>query len=239
MDLIGSLLGGAQPGNLAKLQILVEKTTVPLTFDEANPITAHYNPTQLTIVKNANWRLLPTRTQDTGQPQFTHGEPAVLTVTLLFDTYETGVDVRKNSTQRVYDLLTVATHGEFHRPPICQLKWGEFGEFFQGVLQTLNQTFTLFLPNGTPVRATLTCTFREWISDEEEKRRQNQQSSDVAKTRVVRRGDSLSSIAGEEYHDVTLWRPIAEANGIDDPRALQPGQTLTIPVLNTRTTGGR
>ena len=56
-------------------------------------------------------------------------------------------------------------------------------------------------------------------------------SPDVAKTRVVRRGDTLSAIAAEEYGDPAVWRPIARANGIVDPRRLPPGQVLTIPVL--------
>jgi hypothetical protein len=149
---------------------------------------------------------------------------------LFFDTYEPGIDVRLH-TQPIFHLTTVERHGQIHRPPVCQLSWGLFGVFFQGVLQSVNQRFTLFLADGTPVRATVGCIFREWRSDREEERRLKKESVDVAKTRAVRRGDTLSSIAGEEYHDPTLWRPIAEANGIDNPSALRPGQVLTIPVL--------
>jgi nucleoid-associated protein YgaU len=58
-------------------------------------------------------------------------------------------------------------------------------------------------------------------------------SADVAKRRIVRRGDTLSSIAIEQYNDVTQWRAIAIANDIDNPRALTPGQVLVIPKLTT------
>jgi nucleoid-associated protein YgaU len=47
----------------------------------------------------------------------------------------------------------------------------------------------------------------------------------------VRDGDSLQSIAFDAYGDPTRWRPIAEANGIDDPLALRSGAELTIPVV--------
>jgi nucleoid-associated protein YgaU len=47
----------------------------------------------------------------------------------------------------------------------------------------------------------------------------------------VRRGDTLSGIAAAEYGDPALWRPIARANGIVDPRHVEPGRELTIPVL--------
>ncbi|NEO96437.1 MAG: LysM peptidoglycan-binding domain-containing protein, partial [Moorea sp. SIO3G5] len=36
----------------------------------------------------------------------------------------------------------------------------------------------------------------------------------------------------EEYNDPSVWREIAKANGINNPRHLTPGQVLTIPVLN-------
>jgi nucleoid-associated protein YgaU len=98
-------------------------------------------------------------------------------------------------------------------------------------LQSLNQRFTLFLPGGTPVRATLGCSFREWRSPELEARERKRSSADVARTRVLKRGESLSSIAAEEYNDPGLWRAIAELNGIHNPRRIAPGQVLAIPPL--------
>jgi nucleoid-associated protein YgaU len=53
----------------------------------------------------------------------------------------------------------------------------------------------------------------------------------VAKTRQVRRNDTLHCIAAEEYRDPALWRHIARANGIINPRHLEPGVVLTIPRL--------
>jgi nucleoid-associated protein YgaU len=105
---------------------------------------------------------------------------------------------------------------------------------FQWVLTSLTQRFSLFLANGTPVRANLTCSFQQWRSDEEEAKLLNKQSADVAKTHTVRRGDTLSAIAAEQYEDSTLWRPIAEANRLTNPRRLTPGQVLVIPALRER-----
>ena len=224
---------------LAKLMILVELRSNPLLFNVVNPIVALFNPNQITIVKTANWKVLPANQRDAPASQFTYGEPATLTVDLFFDTFESRADVRRNHTNRIAELLTVEKHGNLHRPPICKLAWGTAGDFFQGVLQNLNQRFTLFLEDGTPVRATLSCTFREWRSDEEEERRQSTSSVDVAKTHMVKLGDTLSSIASEHYSDPGLWRPIAEANDIDDPRAIQPGSILAVPSLRTRSDGRR
>lgn len=206
---------------LAKLTIIVEN---------GRPIVTLFNPNQITINKTVNWREVPKAERDQSTSQFTNGNPAVLSMDLFFDTYEQGLDVRP-FTKQIAALTTIEQHGELHRPPICHLVWGLAGVFFQGVLESLTQRFTLFHPNGLPARATLSCTFKEWRSEHEIVRLLNLQSVDVAKTRTVRRGDTLSSIAAEEYNDAALWRPLAEANRIDNPRTLLPGQVLVIPVL--------
>lgn len=218
--------------SLAKLKILVE--TGQDEFKEE--IEVLFNPNQITIQKASQWRLVPAAERDTPASQFTHGEPATLNLDLMFDTYEARTDVRVH-TNKIYHLTTVEQHGDLHRPPLCRLSWGNFNfNDFQWVLQNLNQRFNLFLDDGTPVRATLSCTFKQWRSDEMEARLLNRQSVDVAKKRTVRRGDTLHSIASEEYKNPTLWRPIAEANNIDNPRLLKPGQTLTIPALRSERT---
>lgn len=123
------------------------------------------------------------------------------------------------------------------RPPICQLHWGKWGGtqrndgFFQGVLEAVTQTFSRFLADGTPVRAQLVCTFREWEDPEYAAKKRNEVDDPI---RIVRRGETLSSIAQEEYGDPALWRVIADENHLMHPRQLQPGQQLTVPPLRHR-----
>jgi nucleoid-associated protein YgaU len=217
---------------LAKLKIQVE--TAPGKFGQE--ITVLFNPNQISITKSVNWREAPTAQRDVPASQHTHADPARLTMDLFFDSYEAGTDVREH-TDRIAYLMTVEKHGNMHRPPICRLFWGRSGMFFQGVLENLSQRFSLFLEDGWPVRATLGCTFKEWRGDEEEAKRQNRQSADVVKTHLLRRGDTLSTVAFAEYHDPALWRPIAEANGITDPFALPYGRLLVIPTLRPRPVG--
>lgn len=215
---------------LAKLKIRAE--TSPGKFGQT--IEALFNPNGITIQKTAQWRVKPKTGSDAGESQFTHGDPATLTLDLFFDAYETRQDVRA-FTMKIFALATIQEHGNLHRPPLCKLEWGNFNisDTYQSswVLTNLNERFNLFLPDGTPVRATLTCTFRQWRGDETEARLLNLQSADVAKTRLVRRGETLSSIAAEEYDDPRLWRPIAQANRIQNPRNLEPGRLLVIPAL--------
>ena len=84
-------------------------------------------------------------------------------------------------------------------------------------MEKLEHEYTLFMEDGTPVRATSKCTFKEYRDNPQRPGQQNRQSSDVAKHWVVKRGETVSSIAGEEYGDPALWRVIADHNDLDDP----------------------
>jgi nucleoid-associated protein YgaU len=57
------------------------------------------------------------------------------------------------------------------------------------------------------------------------------QSANYTKQHVVHPGDTLAGIAAEHYDDPGKWRPIADANNIDNPLALEPGRVLTIPAI--------
>src|SRR5579871_2579377 len=117
-----------------------------------------FNPAQYTVAK-AN------QIGETGIPglsapvlQYVHGNTRTLTMDLFFDTYEERKDV-SNDTQKVYGLLQIAA--STHAPPVCNLRWGTFQ--FAGILDHVSGQFNLFLSDGTPVRATLSVVFKEFI----------------------------------------------------------------------------
>ena len=94
----------------------------------------------------------------------------------------------------------------------------------------MTQKFTLFKPDGTPVRAKVEVTFTQY-TDVEDYPNQNPTSGGGPNERVHRviSGERLDTIAAKVYRDATKWRLIAEHNKIGDPLALRPGQTIRIP----------
>jgi nucleoid-associated protein YgaU len=101
---------------------------------------------------------------------------------------------------------------------------------FDGVISSYSERFTLFLPDGTPVRAVVDLTLSE-SRDGAYLARQNPTSGGVGGDRVwvVREGDTLPWIAFSEYRDATEWRSIADANRLTNVRHLIPGTVLVIP----------
>jgi hypothetical protein len=158
--------------------------------------------------------------------QYVRGNTRTLSMELFFDTFEEQTDVR-TYTNRIYNLLKILP--STHVPPKCTISWGSFT--FTGVLDHVSGKFTLFFSDGTPARATLSVVFKEFIPVEVLVREAPTQSADHRQMYLVQRGDRLDMIAGNQYGDASKWRSIAAANHLEDPRKLEPGQTLMIPAL--------
>lgn len=113
------------------------------------------------------------------------------------------------------------------RPPLVVFAWGGFRSF-AAVVTNMTQTFVLFLPDGTPVRAKVAITLKE-APAAATGQNPTSRAAGARRVRVVQLGDTLDWIAMEELGDPNAWRTIAEMNDIEDPRRLKPGMTLYLP----------
>jgi nucleoid-associated protein YgaU len=193
-----------------------------------------FNPTEFTLTKGAQIAEIGIPGLDSPILQFIRGQTEKLTLDLFFDTTLAGMgdgaaDVRAQ-TKKIYQLVKLQP--KTHAPPRLRVSWGK-ALAFRAIVESVQQKFTLFSPEGVPLRATLTVTFSEYKTLEEQLQEINKQSADHTKQRVFRQGDTLSKIAAEEYDDPGAWRHIAEANNIDNPRRLLAGMVLEIPPLDT------
>ncbi|WP_019503905.1 LysM peptidoglycan-binding domain-containing protein [Pleurocapsa sp. PCC 7319] len=186
-----------------------------------------FNPTEYSLETSNQFQRTAVPGTATPATQFVSGNTQTLTMDLFFDSYEQGEDVRKY-TRQITSLLDIDP--ALHAPPICQFHWGSLD--FKATLEQVNQKFTLFLESGIPVRATLSVTFKEYKTLTEQLQGVRKESSDRTKRVTIKQGDSLWMVANKEYEDSSLWRPIANANNIDNPRILAVGKELIVPVLN-------
>jgi hypothetical protein len=203
---------------LAKAKILVEAT--------GETITVTFNPEEYSLNKDNNFASQNVPGLSGPLLQFVHGNMRTLEMELFFDTYEKNIDVRQE-TNKITDLLKI--NRDLHAPPIVQVTWASLQ--FRGVLARANQKFQLFFSDGRPARARITCTFNEFIDPLRESKEVDRQTVDFTKVHIVAEGETLSAIAGRLYNDPNMWRPIAIANDIENPRELAAGQLLQIPSL--------
>jgi nucleoid-associated protein YgaU len=221
---------------------LAKLTITPEPKSNLTPIEAMFNPNTYSITKSVSWTTAAASKPAVGQTerrknapalQFGGGQSRSLALELFFDTTEekegTKKDVR-NLTNQIVKLTRIVRDLNPQRPPTCEVSWGKAAPHgsdfpFTGVLTQLTQRFNLFLPDGRPVRANLTVAFTEYLDPTKDEKENDPEFT----TRLVKRGDTLSSIAGEVYRNPTMWRVIAEANRLDDPRQVAVGLRLNIP----------
>jgi nucleoid-associated protein YgaU len=117
--------------------------------------------------------------------------------------------------------------GSLHAPPRVEFRWGVFK--FTAIVEKVTERFTMFLADGTPVRATLAVTFKQYQTVAEQLMNPRRNSSDKTQRRVLEVHDSVWLMADREYGDPRFWRLIARANRISEPRKIEPGTVLTLP----------
>lgn len=223
----------------AKIKIYKESGTEEL------PVL--FNPAEYNLTESANYAEKTIPGQAGPVTQFIAGAAATLTMTLMFDTYETSPDEASGDVAAKMDAqsgnaeveptdvslltrkITALTEidGSLHRPPLCEFLWGPL--HFKGVVMSVNQTYTMFMDDGMPVRAKLEVTFKAVLDLAESSKKSPFESPDRTKSRTIKLGTHLWELAWEEYGDPEMWRVIARENGLLNPRKLYPGQTLKLP----------
>jgi hypothetical protein len=198
------------------------------------PIECMFNPNEYAFSKQNEWSLGKTKGANVPQLEFGGGKPATLELELFFDTYASKKDVRKEYTDAIWELTMIDESlkdkkNKKGRPPKVRFQWGKAWSF-EAVITSISQRFSLFLEDGTPVRATLTVSFQQ-TKDEKFFPKQNPTSGGTGGGRAwtVKEGDTLAWISHSEYGDPALWRVIADANLLTRVRRLRPGMVLEIP----------
>lgn len=208
-------------------------------------IEVQFNPAELALSKGAQLAEIAIPGLDSPVLQFVRGQNEQISLELFFDSTEDGtagavvpVTLRTN---QLYALVKMT--GRDHAPPRCRLIWGRElpglanhqGDVvaprnaFECVVESVEQKFTLFSPDGVPLRATVTVALREYKTLATQLQQLNLQTADHTRVHTVARGETLPAIAHRFYGAAERWRHIADANGLRDVRRLAPGTTLQLP----------
>lgn len=205
---------------LTKALIINTDAVVPV------PIPVMFNPPEYQLQKTNQYAEVGIPGLGSSLLQFVKGGTQTLTMELFFDTTDLGIDVRA-FTGLVIALIDV--NSDTHAPPRLIFVWGTL--IFPCVLESVTQRFDYFNALGLPLRARLSVTLKGNDLLADLLASIPLLSADRAKRRIVKTGETLQSLAAEEYQNARSWRPIAEANKIDNPLTVQAGEKLIIPAI--------
>jgi hypothetical protein len=137
-------------------------------------------------------------------------------------------DVRK-LTQKVAYYITPQEEGDKLVPPAVRFIWGSFQ--FDGIVESLEESLELFSPEGRPLRASISLnltqqritkfTFRDTAAAGPTPPLGTRPLAQAPAGSTVQ---GLAAGAGQSGN----WQAIAAANGIENPRILQPGQLVDL-----------
>src|SRR5262245_2627193 len=143
---LGSAGAAAAQTAMAEIRSLETGAAVP----------AQFNPTEIHVTQDVPWKKQKGSPQDDPALQLDTFEPRTLEVELRFDAGS--ADVREAFVAKLEQLAAVDPATK--RPPLVQFTWGSFPPF-RGAIEKLDVRYTLFLPDGTPVRATCNVKIKE------------------------------------------------------------------------------
>lgn len=205
-------------------------------------LDCQFNPQTLAVTKSARWESTSTDPNSNKETlndklnaptlKFSGGESATFGLKLIFDTtILNNQDVRGYTNQLLS--LTLKGGGSPQQPndppPTVKFIWGQL-ELFEAVVTSVTISYTMFLASGIPVRATADVSFKQAADGDAPQSGQNPTSrTDPRKTYIIQQGDRLDNLAYREYGKASRWREIADANQLENPLDLQPGQILVLP----------
>ncbi len=222
---------------MAQEQLKKASITVLAGAAKGKVIGVLFNPAEYSFERTNAYKAIPIPGLGTPLMQFVNGELDTLSMELFLDDYtdpegptsreRKEKDPVKARLRDISNLLEIDR--DLHAPPPVRFNWGPME--FTAVIDKLGRKVTKFHPDGTPARASLSVSFKEYRTLRRQLEEPRRESADKSKRRVVVGKDSLWLLAAREYKEAREWVRIAEANDLDDPRAIAAGDWLIVPPM--------
>jgi nucleoid-associated protein YgaU len=224
---------------MSKVQLKKATITVLDGADKDKVISVLFNPTEYTFERSNSYKATAVPGLGTPLLQFVNGESDSLSMELFLDDYTdpegpTSLQQKERDPlmKRLRDLTRLLEiDRDLHAPPPVRFNWGPME--FRAVIEKLGRKVTMFHPDGSPARATLSVSFKEYRTLRQQLEDPRRESADRTKRRVVVGREALWLIAAREYDDPKEWVRIARANDLDDPREITSGDWLELPPIET------
>lgn len=168
-------------------------------------------------------------------PKYKSTEPEQLKLDIILDGTKTmeGYDAshdNKTVKQQLEEFQKCVYYmeGDIHRPRFLNIFWGKEINF-PCVLSQLDINYTLFYPDGSPLRIKISATFLKYLSEKKREAQEKRNSPDLTHERMVRSNDRLDVMTYEIYNDSRYFTQVARVNGLTSLRQLDLGKKLNFP----------
>jgi hypothetical protein len=225
---------------------------------EDKSYTVQVNPASYTIGKRIQYQNQRPPGSQEGTATFDNSGPSTLQFEIVFD--GTGVVKNASSLDEIplvgaiasafgedeefsvyeqivkFEKIVYRLDGENHQPNKVQIFWGSLQ--FEGALTSINYTYSLFQPDGMPLRAKANVSFQGTKTAEQIALEENLASPDLTHLREIKEGDTLPLLAQKVYGNPNLYLEVARVNKLINFRRLQAGKRISLPPID-KSAGGK
>lgn len=214
------------------------------TLDKNIQFKTQINPSDFKHSHRIGYNTTPDMGAAKTEPKFASTEPEEVSFSIVLDDTGAVEDVpgQASDVKQQMELLSRVVYeyvGGAGEPPHVRLLWGAL--IFFGRLRSMSTQYSLFKPNGDPLRAKVDLNFVGASSSSKEQL-VNPRVANKAMTRTVtvEEGDTVASLCAKHYKDDSpqMQAMVAEANGLTSLTDLTPGSQLVLPAKTTDKTAG-
>ncbi|UCF07429.1 MAG: LamG domain-containing protein [Thermoplasmata archaeon] len=142
-------------GEYVDVEVELEEITFKAEIDR-DSIEVMFNPGKLNFDRTVPWK--DHHLTGTPKTEFTNGKPFKLKMDIFVD--ESGVEGGDINLAIFAFEHYIALNEDVKKPELIKFDWGTLK--FDAILEDMDVTYELFKPDGTPLRAKMSCTFTEY-----------------------------------------------------------------------------
>jgi hypothetical protein len=203
----------------------------------SNPFTVWINPSSYNYSRQVKYNDRQAQGSSGPSPEFNRIGDEDLNFDLLFDaTGAIPVPIGQSYDNGVVDIidgfikLIATVNGDIHSPNYLIVAWA--GLQFRCVLTSLKIDYTLFRPDGTPLRAKMSVAFQAYSSEAALAKATGRSSPDLTHIVTVVSGDTLPALCHKIYGNSGYYMQVAKHNRLLSFRDVAPGTELLFPPLH-------
>ncbi|MCA6437003.1 MAG: LysM peptidoglycan-binding domain-containing protein [Bacteroidota bacterium] len=220
----------ATPSKLEKLTVYAYKDSA-FSQSAGDPYQVLINPEKYSHNYSVGYNTEQSPGTAAPSPKFEKMGAEKVGMELVFDA--TGIipgssgDVLKDVAK--FKAIAYEFNGEIHSPNYLKLSWGSL--IFNCHLISIDVNFSLFKPDGTPLRAKATVSFEGYIDEKTLALKEKKESPDLTHIIIFKSGDTLPNLCFKTYGSVFYYRAVAKVNNIINYRNIKPGTKLFFPPI--------
>jgi len=221
-------------GELIKMQIIAFNNGEFNHAIKNRTIKLQINPTSLKYSIGISYSKDKAVGKSNAEINYERSNNSTLNFDFIFD--DTGIipTPKKQSLVEMINHLeeTVCNiNSETHEPNYLQISWGSF--LFKGRMSTLSYDYSLFRPDGSPLRVKVSMAVEGYMNKLKESKTVCRNSSDLSRMVTLNAGENISLLCKQIYGDSSYCLDIADYNNLADFRNVQIGTQLMFPPLSS------